>query len=66
MDFSKIKDRAKGIIQKRGGTPALKQDAAELKDIATSRGSATDKAREATKALKEPGDPERGAGADRA
>jgi hypothetical protein len=55
MDFSKITDKAKGIIHKRGGTSALKEDAVELKDIATGEGSATDKAKEAAQALKEPG-----------
>jgi hypothetical protein len=55
MDFSKITDKAKGLIHKRGGTSALKEDAGELKDIATGEGSATDKAKEAAQALKEPG-----------
>ena len=34
MDFKKITDRAKGLVEKRGGTESLKQDAEELKGIA--------------------------------
>lgn len=55
MDLSKITDKAKGLIAKRGGTEALKEDAQELKDIATGEGSLTDKAKRATEALKDPG-----------
>ena len=55
MDFSRIKEKAKGIVEKRGGTDALKEDASELKDIASGQGSTTDKAKEAAEALKDPG-----------
>jgi hypothetical protein len=48
---------AKGLIDKRGGTGALKEDATELKDIATGQGSLTDKAKRAAEALKDPGAP---------
>ncbi|MEX2194146.1 MAG: hypothetical protein WD844_02580 [Thermoleophilaceae bacterium] len=57
MDFSRIKEKAKGIIEKRGGTDALKEDVNELKDIASGQGRATDKAKEAAEALKDPGAP---------
>jgi hypothetical protein len=57
MDFSRIKEKAKGIVEKRGGTDALKEDASELKDIASGQGSATDKAKQAAEALKDPGAP---------
>ena len=35
MDFKKLADRAKRTVDKRGGPESLKEDAAELKDIAT-------------------------------
>jgi hypothetical protein len=57
VDFSKLADRAKGLVAKRGGSEALKQDAEELKDIATGEGSVTEKAKEAATALKDPGAP---------
>jgi hypothetical protein len=60
MDLSKLADKAKGIVQKRGGVEALKEDAAELKDIASGSGSLTDMAKDAAAALKEPGDGQRG------
>jgi len=44
MDLNKLKAQAQDLIQKRGGTDALKEDAEELKDIATGKGSASDKA----------------------
>jgi len=55
MDFKKLTDKAKDMVKDRGGTESLKGDAAELKDIATGRGSMTDKAKDAAAALKEPG-----------
>ena len=57
MDFSKIKEKAKDIVEKRGGTDALKEDASELKDIASGQGSTGDKAKRAAEALKDPGAP---------
>lgn len=62
MDFSRIKEKVKGIVEKRGGTDALKEDVSELKDVASGQGSATDKAKEAAEALKDPGAP--GPGSD--
>lgn len=55
MDLSKLTDQAKKLIDDRGGTDALKEDATELKDIATGEGSLTDKAKAALDALKDPG-----------
>jgi hypothetical protein len=55
MDFKKLTQQAKRVIDKRGGTESLKQDAQELKDIAAGKGSATDKAKRAADALKKPG-----------
>ena len=57
VDFKKLGDRAKDLIEKRGGTDALKQDAAELKDIAKGKGSLSDKAKAAAAALKHEGAP---------
>lgn len=56
MDFKKLTDQAKSAIDKRGGTESLKEDLGELKDIAKSKGSLTDKAKEAAAAIKDPGD----------
>jgi hypothetical protein len=55
MDFKRISERAKRLIDKRGGTDSLKQDAAELRDIARGPGSVSDKAKAAAGALKDPG-----------
>jgi hypothetical protein len=55
MDLKRLADRAKQIIDKRGGTESVKQDADELRGIATGSGSLTDKAKEAVEAVKEPG-----------
>jgi hypothetical protein len=58
VDFKRLADRAKALVDKRGGTESLKEDAAELKDIAKSKGSLGDKAKSAVDAVKEPGDGE--------
>jgi hypothetical protein len=55
VDFKKLGDKAKDLVDKRGGTDSLKQDANELKDIATGKGSLSDKAKAAAAALKDPG-----------
>jgi hypothetical protein len=55
VDFKRLSDKAKELIDKRGGTDSVKEDAAELKDIATGKGSLSDKAKAAAEALKEPG-----------
>jgi hypothetical protein len=55
MDLKRIANRAKQLVDKRGGTESLKEDAAELKDIARGEGSASDKAKEAFEAIKDPG-----------
>ncbi len=57
MDLSKLTDEAKKLIDERGGMDALKDDAMELKDIATGEGSLTDKAKAAVDAVKDPGKP---------
>jgi hypothetical protein len=55
MDLKRLTDRAKGLVEKRGGTESLKQDAGELTDIAKGQGSLKDKAKAAADAVKEPG-----------
>ena len=57
MDLSRLTSRAKDIFAKRGGTEAAKKDAQELKDIARSDASLSDKAKAGVEALKEPGAP---------
>lgn len=57
MDFNSLKAKAKSLFEQRGGTPALKEDAQELKDIATGPGSLADKGKAAAEALKDPGAP---------
>ncbi len=56
MDLKNLTDKAKELIDKRGGTDSLKEDAGELKDIASSKGSFVDKAKDAVEAIKDPGD----------
>ena len=55
MNIKAIADKVKNVVQKRGGTDALKEDAGELKDVASSEGSLSDKAREGAEAVKDPG-----------
>ena len=55
VNFKKLADKAKDQVDKRGGTESLKGDLEELKGIAKGKGSVTDKAKAAGKALKEPG-----------
>jgi hypothetical protein len=57
MDIHKLTQQAKDLIDRRGGTDALKADAMELKDIATGEGSLTDKATAALDAVKDSGAP---------
>ena len=55
MRLSDLASKAKQIVDKRGGTDSLKQDADELQDIASGSGSLSDKAKAAAEAIKEPG-----------
>jgi hypothetical protein len=57
MDFGKLRDKARGMIDRRGGMESVKEDAEELKDIATGEGSLTEKGKEAVEAVKDPGAP---------
>ena len=55
VDWKKLADKASAVVQKRGGTRSLEEDAGELADIAKGGGTLADKAKEAAKAMKEPG-----------
>ncbi|HEY6771767.1 MAG TPA: hypothetical protein VI035_04880 [Solirubrobacterales bacterium] len=57
VNFRRLTDQAKKLVDKRGGTDSLKEDAEELKDIAKGEGSLKDKAKAAGEAVKEPGAP---------
>ncbi len=55
MRLTDLAGKAKQLIDKRGGTGSLKEDAGELRGIAGSKGSLSDKAKRAAEAVKEPG-----------
>ena len=55
VNIKSIADKVKGTVQKRGGTESVKEDAGELKDIASGEGSLADKAKKGADAVKEPG-----------
>jgi hypothetical protein len=55
VNLRRITDQAKKLVDRRGGTDALKEDAGELADIAKGKGSLKDKAKAAGKAVKDPG-----------
>lgn len=57
VNLRRLTDQAKKLVNKRGGTEALKEDAEELKDIAKGKGSLGDKAKAAGGAIKDPGAP---------
>ena len=66
MRLNDLMNRAKRIVDQRGGTDALKEDAQELKDIHAGEGSLSDKSKAAVDALKDPGaqGPDRSANPD--
>jgi hypothetical protein len=55
VNLRRLSDRAKKVVDKRGGMDSLKEDASELRDIAKGKGSVKDKAKAAGKAIKDPG-----------
>ncbi len=55
MDWKQIAGRAKQVVDKRGGSDSVKQDAAELRDIAKGEGTLSEKLGRAAQAIKEPG-----------
>ena len=56
VNFKRLTDRARDVVDKRGGVDSLKGDAAELQRIAKGKGSFKDKAKAAGKAVKDPGE----------
>lgn len=50
-------DKAKHVVDERGGTEALKTDAAEVKEALTGEGSMKERATAALEAVKDPGAP---------
>ena len=50
-------DKAKHVVDERGGTDALKEDAGEVKEALTGDGSLKERATEALEAVKDPGAP---------
>lgn len=58
VNFKKLADRAKDVVDKQGGTDALKDRAGRMKAAAAGQGSITDKAKAAASAAKENPAPE--------
>jgi hypothetical protein len=56
MNIGRLARTAKRVIDKRGGTEALKADAQELQRIHREGGTLKDKALKAADALKDPGE----------
>jgi hypothetical protein len=57
MGLEDIGDKAKGVIEDRGGVDALKEDAMEVKDDVAQEGSLADKAKNVVEDVKDPGAP---------
>ena len=57
-NLSTLATKAKEVVEGRGGTDSLKEDAAQLRSIAKGPGSLTDKAKAAAEALKRPSEEE--------
>ena len=58
VNFKKLADRAKDVVEKQGGPDALKEKAERMKDAASGKGSIGDKAKAAAAAAKEKPAPE--------
>jgi hypothetical protein len=56
VNLRRLSDRARKVVDKRGGMGSLKEDASELREIAKGKGSLKDKAKAAGKAMKDPGE----------
>lgn len=53
VNFKKLADRAKDVVDKQGGTDALKGRAERMKEAAAGKGSIGEKAKAAAAAAKE-------------
>lgn len=58
VNFKKLADRAKDVVEKQGGTDALKDRADRMKQAASGSGSVSDKAKAAAAAAREKPSPE--------
>jgi len=58
VNFKKLADRAKDVVDKQGGTDALKEKADRMKEAASGKGSIGDKAKAAAAAAKDNPEPE--------
>ena len=56
VNFKRLTNKAKDVVDKRGGVDSLKGDASELREIAKGKGSFKDKAKAAGNAIKDPGE----------
>jgi hypothetical protein len=57
MDWMALAGKDTEVVDKRGGTESVLEDAKELGDIAGCEGSLAEKGKQATAAIKEPGAP---------
>jgi len=58
MKWNRLAGQAKKVVDGRGGTDGLKRDAEKLREIATGKGNAKEKAQRAAEHLKQqPGKP---------
>ncbi len=55
MDWQKAVQKAKKVVEQRGGSESVKADAREVKDILKGEGTMSEKLKEAAAAVKEPG-----------
>lgn len=53
MKWNRLADQAKRMVDSRGGTDGLKRDAGKLREIATGKGTAKEKAQRAADHLKQ-------------
>lgn len=57
MDLGNVSDKAKDLLDGRGGIDSLKEDLSEVSDVVQGDGSLADKASSAFAAVKDPGAP---------
>ena len=53
VNFKKLADRARDVVEQQGGTDALKEKAQRMKEAASAPGSASDKAKAAAQIARE-------------
>jgi hypothetical protein len=55
MGLSDLVNKAKNLVQKRGGGESARTDAEELQDVARGDAGTTEKTKEGAEAVKDPG-----------